>query len=735
MSLALATGLPLAHAADDGSAPQNGQPSAEETVNKLMLQTDGVGAGPADVGPTRPDVLPADQRKKPEGPADVDGTRLVLADEEPGNWMTTGRTYFEQHYSALDRINAGNVNRLGLAWHYDFKDRYGQGATPIVVDGVMYLSSALSKVTAFDAKTGKLLWSYDPKVPGQTLIDAGGNWLNRGVAVGEGRVFVTTLDGRLISLDAVTGKLLWEVQTTDPAMPYTMTGAPRLIQGMLVIGNSGTERGVRGYVSAYNVFSGVRVWRYYTVPGDPKNGKDAQISDQIMAQVAGPTWHGEFWRLGGGGAVGNAIAYDSKLDLIYIGVGAGSPWNPELRSPGGGDNFFLSSIVAIRPETGEYVWFYQAMPHDEWGYGADQQIILADLPIDGRMRKVMMQASKNGYFYVIDRATGIFISAVPYTKVNWASSIDPMTGHPVINPEAEYTKTGKPTYVMPGPFGGHDGQIMSFSPKTGLVYIPAQQTGFVYEAVPDEKKSDLGLNMGIRFENLPIPEGQGPGNVKVPDGYLLAWNPVTQKEVWRVPYGRAWNGGVLSTGGNLVVEGTAAGDLNVYAADTGKTLWSQPVESGVTGAPMTYEVDGEQYIAVPVGWGGAWAAQHASGQEENVNRLLVYKLDGKDKLPPAPTAEKRAALTPPAQSGTPETIARGKTVYHRYCASCHGLDAKAGATFPDLRYSQTLGTDGWASATHHPTLAGGMTFASELKDDDLSAIRDYVISQARMAKE
>jgi PQQ-dependent dehydrogenase (methanol/ethanol family) len=357
-----------------------------------------------------------------------------------------------------------------------------------------------------------------------------------------------------------------------------------------VIGTSGSEYGVRGYISAYDAETGELAWRFYTVPGDPAQ----PVEKPILAEAA-KTWDGDWWKRGGGGAVWESISYDPDLNLIYFGVGNGTEWNQGYRSASKGDNWFLSSIVAVNADTGDYVWHYQATPGEEWDYDAVQQLILADLPIDGVNRKVLMQANKNGFFYVLDRQTGKLISAQNFTPINWARGVDPNTGRPLENPDIRYDRTGKPASLLPGALGAHSWQPMAFNPKTGLVYIPAQEIGMTYETVKDFKSAAIGWNIGVATTNR--------ANVK---GYLIAWDPVKQKEVWRANYMGPWNGGILTTAGNLVVQGNAAGFFSVYRADTGDKLWSTSTQAAVMAAPITYEVDGEQFIAVLSGWGGAY---------------------------------------------------------------------------------------------------------------------------------
>ncbi|HEX2775597.1 MAG TPA: PQQ-dependent dehydrogenase, methanol/ethanol family, partial [Candidatus Acidoferrales bacterium] len=463
--------------------------------------------------------------------ADIDGARMMNADREPGNWMSYGRSYSEQRFSALKGIDDHNVARLGLAWHFDLDTRRGQEATPLVVDGRMYFTSAWSKVFALDAATGALLWSYDPKVPPEWGVNACCDVVNRGVAAWHGKIFFGTLDGRLIALDAATGKQIWETLTIDPKWRYTITGAPRVVKENVIIGNGGGEMGVRGYVSAYSAETGNLVWRFYTVPGDPSKSFESPILER-----AAKTWSGDWWKHGGGGTVWDAIVYDPELDLLYIGTGNGGPWNEKYRNPKREDGLLTCSIVALKPETGEYVWHYQEDPADDWDYDSDEQIILADIPIDGQARKVLFHAPKNGFFYVLDRATGTLISAKPYTFVNWATAIDTKTGRPLENASARYSRGQNPTPVVPGPLGAHSWQPMSYSPLTGLVYIPIQEAGFFYKSDPQFEWKSLATNDGIDFAAAGMPQDPKVKTafLKSITGRLVAWDPIQQKQVWSV---------------------------------------------------------------------------------------------------------------------------------------------------------------------------------------------------------
>ena len=673
------------------------------------------------------------------GPADVDGQRILNADAEPGNWMSYGRTYNEQRFSPLDQINDKTIGKLGLAWYYDLDSTRGQEATPIVIDGVMYVSTAWSRVKALDARTGALLWAYDPKVPGEFAVRACCDVVNRGVAAWKGRIYVGTLDGRLVALDAKTGNVVWQVQTTDRTKSYTITGAPRVVKGKVLIGNSGGEFNVRGYISAYDADTGKMAWRFYTVPGDPSQPAEAPI-----LKTAAKTWNpkGEWWKRGGGGTVWDSIVYDPELDLLIFGTDNGDPWNKTYRSPGVSDDLFVTSIVAVRPDTGEYVWHYQVNPGDEWDFSATQQITLADLTIDGKPRKVLMQAPKNGYFYVIDRTNGKLISAKPFAQVSWAKGIDPATGRPIEVDGSRYSETGKPFTSTPGPHGAHSWMPMSFNPKTGLVYIPVQEVGFTY--VPDKAfvSKSLGVNMGLDAAANSMPQDPAVKTtvMKSLQGHVLAWDPVQQKEVFRVGLKGPWNGGVLTTGGNLLVEGNAMGEFAAYRADNGNKLWSFDGQSAVMAGPVTYTVNGEQYVAVLSGWGGTYPlvsgiVAHKSGNMRNISRVLVFKLGGGAKLPPVPATAPKV-LNPPPETADAATVDRGFKLYSRFCGSCHGDAVVGGGITPDLRYSPLLSSDSFYEVVLNGLLKdnGMVGWSPVLSRQDADAIRAYIIHRAHQTQ-
>ena len=659
----------------------------------------------------------------------------IIAEEkaDKGNWLAHGRTFNEQRFSPLKQINEQNVGQLGLAWHYDLDINRGVEATPIVVDGVMYTTGAFSFVYALDVRSGKLLWKYDPKVNREFAANACCDVVNRGVAVLEGKVYLATLDGYLDALEAATGKRVWRIDTlTDRARPYTITGAPRIAGKNIVIGNAGGEFGVRGYVTAYDAKTGKQAWRFFTVPGDPKKPYESKA-----LEMAAKTWKGDkYWEYGGGGTVWDSMTYDPELNLLYLGVGNGSPWSSYVRSPGGGDNLFLSSIVAVKANTGEYVWHYQTTPGDKYDFTATQHMILADLNIGGQTRKVIMQAPKNGFFYVLDRKTGEFISAEKYVNVTWATGVDPKTGR--VNEDAVGTDYSKePKLIMPSPFGGHNWHPMSFSPLTGFVYIPSQDTAFPYSNDPNYKPGKRGFN--VAQQPIPNPEDEAgikqmvEGNV----GYLLAWNPVTQKAAWKVTYKHPLNGGVLSTAGNLVFIGTTDGRVVAYSADKGQQLWEAPAQTGIIAPPISYSVNGEQYVTVMAGWGGVLGVVGgdiaAAAKVKSHARVLTFKIGGKDVLPPLPPDAPIPA--PPPMTASAEIVQGGRILYTAYCATCHGGAAVSGGVIADLRHLNQNKHEAFVSIVQTGSASKGMpSYAGILKDEEIKAIQAFVIKRAHDEK-
>ena len=680
-------------------------------------------------------------------PVDADTARIAAADSEPGNWLTHGRTYGEQRFSPLRAINPRTVKGLGLAWSYDLQMNRGAEATPLVVDGVMYVTSAWSIVHAIDARTGRALWVHDPKVSREVGPKACCDVINRGVAVYGGRVFVGAIDGRLIALDAKTGAPVWEAVTVDQSQPYTITGAPRAANGLVYIGNGGAEYGVRGYVSAYDARTGALRWRFYTVPGNPAKGGDGAASDSIMPRAAA-TWTGEWWAGGAGGTVWDAIVYDPEFDQLLIGVGNGSPWNQQIRSPGGGDNLFLASIVALDAKTGAYKWHYQTTPGETWDYTATQPIMLADLTIAGRPRKVAMQAPKNGFFYVIDRTNGQLISAAPYldlrpakdtpagAPVAWAYAVDMNTGRPLENPAARY-RTGK-SLMHPGPDGGHNWHPMSYSPETGLVYVPIQDLAIDYAHDPAFVRRDPFQNLGVIISTFPDDPGVRKTIKSAVTGALLAWDPVAQKEAWRAKRRGPWNGGTLALAGGLVFQGTVDGSFLAIDAKTGEELWSYDNQAATLAGPISYQVDGEQYVSVAAGYGTSFFLVNglfAPKEGAPINaRVYSFKLNG---TAPKPVIELHRIPTPrpPVLTVTPAEYQLGANLYDALCLPCHGIAAITGGVLPDLRKSLRLQDARlWKDAVVDAALSsrGMPRFTGHVSPAEAEQIRAYVARQAAM---
>jgi quinohemoprotein ethanol dehydrogenase len=655
---------------------------------------------------------------------------MRAADQEPGQWMSYSRTWDEQRFSPLKKINDSNAHRLGLAWYADLNTYRGVQATPLFIDGVLYNVSVWNVVTAYDARNGKVLWTYDPKVASEWARLACCGPSARGIAAWNGKIYIGALDGRLIAVDAATGKEVWSVQTFDRKYAYSITGAPRVYDGKVVIGNGGADYGVRGFVSAYDAETGKKIWRFYTVPGDPSKGPDGEASDSVMPMAA-KTWTGEWWKYGGGGTAWDSFAYDPKLNLVYIGTGNGSPHVQHFRSPGGGDNLFLCSIIAVNADTGRYVWHYQMVPNEQWDFTCTQPMILADLKIDGRKRQVIMQAPKNGFFYVLDRKTGKLISAKTYVPNTWATHIDMKTGRPVVNPEAYLTE--KPVLMTPTWAAAHSWHPMSYSPITGLVYWPAQEQWMVMSRVADHEFKFVPFrpNSGFGFSSYPELRKELQ---KIADsrekGYLLAWDPVKQEEAFRVPYPYPGSGGVLTTAGNLLIQGTINRTFAVYRADNGEKLWEMPTQTVAIAGPMTYEVDGEQYIAANFGWGGSPVyGLTVNPVRFGPGRLMVFKLDAKGvELPPMPPESDIPA--PPPLRATEDEVRKGQKIFAETCSRCHGENARGG--LKDLRFM----TPETRAQFNDIVLRGiradkGMAgFGDLLTEEDAAAVHAYLIARA-----
>jgi len=666
-------------------------------------------------------------------PAAQNGATAALGDvgasENPDNWTGFGRTSGEQHYSPLDQVNDGTVEKLGLQWSMDLPAQNSVSA-PIAIDGVLYTATGYSVVRAIDAVTGTLKWEYDSKAAELAGRKLRQGWGIRGLAYGKGRIFVGTHDGRLVALDAATGKPAWTTRTLPQDNASFISGPPRYFDGKVIIGFGGADvSAVRGYVTTYDADTGKQLWRFYTLPGNPKDG----FENKAM-EMAAKTWAGEWWKYGGGGTVWNSMTYDQGTKSIIIGVGNGSPWNHKVRSSGKGDNLFLASVVALDANTGAYKWHYQVNPGESWDYNASMDMELADLQIDGKPRKVLMTAPKNGFFYVIDRTNGKLISAQPIVKISWAKGIDLKTGRPIENPDARYPD-GKTFTMWPGPVGAHTWLPMAFNPKAGLMFIPAIEMATSYNDVGITQKNWVRAP-GNAVDGAAIPnfvvKDAGPENGT---SSLLAWDPVRQRKVWSVPNPGPWNGGILTTGGNLVFQGRIDGTFNAYAADTGKALWQFAAQAPVTAPPISYAYKGKQYVTVLTGMGTSGAAFGALlpvniDYRTQARRILTFAIGGTATIPKSDPVKIEAAADP-GYAADKALADKGMAVFARHCAVCHGVDVIAAGQAPDLRTSAIpVNPALFSSVVKDGMLVpNGMPRFEEFTGDELAAVRQYIRSQ------
>lgn len=650
----------------------------------------------------------------------IDDKVLENANAYNHNWLTYGKNYSEDRYNDENQINLENIENLGLEWHLNLETKRGIEATPIVVDGIMYITGPWSIVYSINAKNGDLIWKYDPKVPKHYGEKACCDVVNRGVAYYKGAVIFGSLDGRLISLDAKSGKVNWEVDTiVDKDLNYTITGAPRVFDGKVFIGNGGAEYGgIRGYFSAFDALSGKLAWRFFTVPGDPELPFEHEELEK-----ASKTWTGEWWKLGGGGTVWDSFVYDPELKLVYVGTGNGSPWNREIRSPKGGDNLFLSSILAINVESGKLKWHYQTTPGETWDYTAVQQIILSDLYINGKNRKVLMQAPKNGFFYVLDRITGELISADPYVYVNWAKKVDLDTGRPIETKGSRYKDKNK--QIFPSPVGGHNWQPMSYNNNTGLVYIPARENSMFFgentSYVMEKNQWSTGVATDNGRENI-----VDNGKIKKSHGKLIAWDPISKSEKWSYIHKSPWNSGVLSLK-DIVFQGDAEGVFRAFNAENGEVVWEKNLLSGIVAPPISYYIDNEQYITIPVGWGGVLGLWTKYTDQIYPGTLYTFKLNSNNAMPNYPKKEKpqRIALD---VSLPAKNISHGESLYGKYCVMCHQL-GNGGGSIPDLTYSkESIFNMMKEIVIDGVFLEKGMpSFKNRLSENDLNDIKSYIL--------
>jgi len=683
--------------------------------------------------PTEPDQPLGTMAAPAASTAFVNDARVAnIETAEPGSWLTYGRNYEEQRFSPLTDINRDTVGDLGIAWFKDLNTEHTLQGTPLVIDGVMYLSASFNIVYAVDAKNGDEIWRYDPEVPRTWLRKACCGPNARGIAAYEGRIYTPTLDGRLIAIDAATGKPVWEVDTIiDRSRGYSITGAPRVAAGKVFIGNGGAEFGVRGYVTAYDAATGEQAWRFYTVPGNP-----AEPFEHPEMELAAETWKGgQWWEIGGGGTVWNSIVYDPDFNTVYLGVGNGAPWTRIIRSPGGGDNLFLASIVAVDADTGRMKWYYQTTPGDNWDYTAVQDMMLADMTIDGAERKVLMPAPKNGFFYVIDRSDGKLLRAHPFAAITWATHVDLETGRPVENPDTAYNDN--PKWVLPGPAGAHNWHAMSYDASRGLIYFDSHDMPFLY-AMPEEyqksgfyKRREGQLNLAIEFGKLDrmMKEWEDPPAAA---GFLNAFDPITGEKKWVVEQASAWNGGVLATAGDLVFQGSEVGELVAFDSDTGDVRWKKDLYTSMVAPPITYSIDGKQYIAILSGTGGSTAGG-ADEKYGSAGRLVAFKLGGNGKLP-QPVERDLTIPEPPPLTASAADIERGEVLFHDICGLCHvpGLFGRMGGGIPDLRHSSAETHAQWNAIVigGSKSDAGMASFADLLSVEDAERIRQFIISRA-----
>ena len=662
-----------------------------------------------------------------ESAGNVTQARVIAESGKGENWFLNGGNFRGEHFSPLTQINDRNVQRLGLVWSLDLPAPDGIAATPIVVDGTIYLSAPRSIVFAIDAATGELRWTYDPEMQKQFEKNPYLSWgsrTNRGVAVWDGKVFVTTADCRLIALDADSGREVWAKVTCDPAHGYSLRDAPRVGGGKIFIGNAGSESEEknRGFVSAYDAIDGDLLWRFYTVPSD-----DPKENVSPAMKMAASTWLGDAWQeFGGGGSAWNDMTYDPESDLLFFGTGGALPYLYKDRSPEGGDNLFTSSVLAVNASTGDYVWHYQTVPQDSWEYNATMNIILADLTIAGTPRKVAMIAPKNGFFYVLDKMSGALISAEKFAKVNWATHINLETGRPELDPAGAFwdLSQGETTALWPNMWGAHSWHPMAYHPDHKLVYIPVIDTPQIVVMGKDGDYSDT-MELIDEVDGKP----HSPGK-------LLAWDPEAQTARWSVDHSLSVSGGVLATAGNLVFQGNGMGEFNAYHAETGAVVWSVSTGTAIGAAPVSYQLGEDQHVLIPAGLSGIMLSFYPkihSGQDvKGPTRLFAFSLSG-DAAMPDVTVPEREVADLPSIAAAMDTVESGALQYADQCLGCHGKDAVAryGGSVPDLRYASAEVFQAW-----HAIVIGGSRKAKGMPDFELTveeadAIRNYVISEAQ----
>lgn len=653
------------------------------------------------------------------------GDEEIADESRTTDWLAYGRTHSETRFSPLTDINLNTVSRLGVSWYRDLPDDVGLVSTPLVVDGILYFTGTMNVIRAVDATSGELIWQFDPDIAGHIGTDRQVGWVhNRGITFFEGKIFAATWDGRLFALDAKSGELSWMVRTFEKHLPMYITGAPKAFKGKVIIGNGGTEVGrARGFVTAYDTATGEEAWRFNIVPGDPAEG-----FENAAMKMAAETWKGPWWEHGGGGNAWHGLTYDPEFDVVYVGTGNGSPWNRRIRSPGGGDNLFLSSIVALDADSGEYRWHYQTTPGESWDYTSTMDIVLADLEIEGETVKALLHAPKNGFFYVVDRSDGRLVSAEPFTRVTWATHIDSESGRPVETADARYPD-GEAN-IWPSPHGAHSWQSMSYNPHTGLVYLPTMQMGGRYV--------DMGLDPSWRAVDFEGGTGVGVYEILVdedlPSGLLQAWDPITQQAVWEVPQAHPWNAGTLTTP-ELVFQGRFDGILSAYDARTGDEVWRHDLGLGISAPPITYKLDGKQYVAILVGYGGGIANGFTPGLPDegwaygvHTRRLVAFAIDGDVQLPSQPPPIFPEPLVDKSFEIDEDLAVNGRRIYGTSCGICHGGQAIANAMSPDLRASAIpLSRAAFTSIVREGSRVNrGMPAFNGFSDEELESLRHYI---------
>lgn len=648
----------------------------------------------------------------------------VLAEAANGeNWFLKGGSFHGDHYSPLDQVNEETVGNLGLAWSTELPIPDGTPTTPIVVDGVIYLGGAYSRVVAIDAGTGEIRWTYDADMQSAFVKRPRLSWIsraNRGVAVWDGSVYATTADCRLIAIDAASGQHRWTKSVCDNDQGYSISDSPYVGGGKIYVGNAGSESEEynRGYVAAYDPASGDEIWRFYITPSHIP-----EENDTPALRMAAKTWSGDTLEtVGGGGNAWNEMTYDPDSNQLFFGTSGSARYDYPTRSPDGGDNLFLSSIVAVNADTGEYNWHYQTVTEDSWDYNATMNIVVADVSIDGQQRETVLIAPKNGFHYALDKHSGELLTAGKYAKVNWATGINMETGHPDYDPAAEYWNAadGEKVYFWPNFWGAHSWNPMAFHPGLDLTYIPVID-------LPTEID-----NQGNSEDVVMVTEVDGRPHAP---GKLVAFDPATQSIRWSVDFPLPYNGGIMATGGNLVFQGNAQGEFVAYAADSGERIWSVQTGSAINAAPASYSIDDEQYVIVPIGVSGGlqyrYPEMHAADRAKGPVRLMAFTLGGDASLPDA-DFDYPPLPDQPALEAEADEIARGEALYADACRSCHGDNAVArfGGSVPDLRFSNED-----THATWHGIVIGGSKAANgmpsiQMPVEESEAIRNYVLSKS-----